>query len=381
MALLGNRVFFRYAHRFGVILGCVLLGTAGLTGLRPAQARQEPVPLEQAAGLLHSSLSLEQLGAGAQPSRQAWPESVSLLTQTGMTETPLQSNSTYVGVSRGLSVPIQQNIGFAFNVEPPDNPNVVVFGEQITPQVYPATLTHVLYPSLNSFIKDDRNNPFPSAVGARLLVSVFTTDTDADLSKANFNNLQQREFTIVKDFSSPDLIKSYNDYNEFDVSDLTISRGSFFVCMQLRSIGTSKLKADGSDFFFLADIQEPSKGFLSADSGRSFRGVGIRINNFPIDFPIAARISLPSGQALPPEIQAIKLAKDSMTVIGTNLSLTGQLSVNGTTVVPPLTARLKKNGRLKVTGTSDQLKLKTGNNEIVFSSGNLSSPSYRLKVN
>ena len=100
-----------------------------------------------------------------------------------------------------------------------------------------------------------------------------------------------------------------------------------------------------------------------------------------MDFLIVGRLSLASGTVPPPEIQAIKLAKDSLTVIGNQLTLTGNLNVNGRVVFPPLTARLKKNGRLRVTGTQDQLNLKKGNNEIVFSNGNLSSPSYRYKLN
>ncbi|HNJ41267.1 MAG TPA: hypothetical protein PKZ53_12305, partial [Acidobacteriota bacterium] len=211
-------------------------------------------------------------------------------------------------------------------------------------------------------------------------VFVFSIDTDANLANAQINNVKQADFTITKDFSDPAQITSYSNYNEFDTPDFTIDRGSFVVLIKLISTGSSQLSRDGRDFFFMADIRQPSKAVISPDDGRSLTGVGVQVNNLQVDFPVLARVTLANTSVPPPSIEKVRFAKNKLSVFGKQLSLTGQLRINNKVVVPPLLARyVQETGRLRVQATQQQLNLKEGENEISFTEGKLTSASFRFK--
>ena len=377
-------------HRLSAVTVAALLGTALLSlnvlAVRTPQNSQEestPSPVVQPV----SASQFERIYPAVGPELSPVPLSIPDLTSSAQPNPLLSSivpnqspTASYIALSKGLSIPVPQNIGFVFNIVPPDRPDFFLFGEQITPDIYPATLTHVLYPSLNSWVKDNAGRSAPSAAGAQVRVFVFSIDTDANLSNAQINNVKQADFTITKDFSDPAQITSYSNYNEFDTPDFTIDRGSFVVLIKLISTGSSQLSRDGRDFFFMTDIRQPSKAVISPDDGRSLTGVGVQVNNLQVDFPVLARVTLANTSVPPPSIEKVRFAKNKLSVFGKQLSLTGQLRINNKVVVPPLLARyVQETGRLRVQATQQQLNLKEGENEISFTEGKLTSASFRFK--
>lgn len=377
-------------HRLSAIIVAVLFGSSLLSlntlAFRSPQSTQQsplPAPVVQSVPLSQFERIYPEIDPELSPVPLSIPDFTTSAGQTSLQSSivPNQSpTASYVALSKGLSVPVPQNIGFVFNIVPPERPDFFLFGEQITPDIYPATLTHVLYPSMNSWVKDNAGRSAPSAAGAQVRVFVFAVNTDDDLSNAQINNVKQGDFTITKDFSDPAQLSSYLNYNEFDTPDLTIDRGSFVVLIKLISIGSSQLSRDGRDFFFMADIRQPSKAVISPDDGRNLVGVGVRVNDLAVDFPVLARVTLANTSVPPPSIEKVRFAKNKLSVFGKQLSLTGQLRINNKVVVPPLLARyVQETGRLRVQATQQQLNLKEGENEISFTEGKLTSASFRFK--
>ncbi|MBX7218385.1 MAG: hypothetical protein K1Y36_00420 [Blastocatellia bacterium] len=173
----------------------------------------------------------------------------------------------------------------------------VVFGEQLTPTSYPATLKSVLYISYNKEFGPE----FPSTIGANFKLWVFSAPTNANLLFKPPQEVKTYDVTITKEPTSTPS-REFDDFNEFILPEpLVITSGSFFVCMQYVSNGTSMLSVDGSKNLNLAfDKDPPSTGILSTNGGQTWRGVDVTVptanGTFTADFPLLGRaeVSVPA---------------------------------------------------------------------------------------
>ncbi|HND18054.1 MAG TPA: hypothetical protein PLB18_01685 [Acidobacteriota bacterium] len=169
----------------------------------------------------------------------------------------------------------------------------LLFGEQITPPVYPATLKSVLYLSISKSFDET----FPLSVGANFKLWVFNAPTGSALGQTPRSDVRTYNVSISKEPVGS--AREYEDFNEFTLPEnYTITSGSFFVALQWVDNGTSQINPDGSLNYYIGfDRTPPSTGIISTDGGNTFSGVGIQVftpstGTVTADFPMLGRLEV-----------------------------------------------------------------------------------------
>lgn len=206
----------------------------------------------------------------------------------------------------------------------------LVLGEQITPAQYPATLKSVLFLSLNRLFEDEDGNRFPSPIGAKFRLYVFTGATGTRFSQNPPTDVKKYEVTIEKDFDGSGPLNEFDSFNEFVIPEnITITSGSFFVGLQYLNAGTSELQ-NAEQYVFGIDTDSPTTGFASVDGGNSFIGVGVSSSGSPLDFIFLGKVASGSGGETP-QLTGYNIYRSTSNVTITSANKIGSTAATTTT--------------------------------------------------